>query len=330
MRRGFLYSSLRRTGPVLLLLGSVFLLACTGAAERDSAAFRKNQTAVAQLSRIKAVIDATNTIPPNDFAVVKELLGQYPSAPEVRSVYRDALVVRKDWDVLEAFLRQTPADKLPDEERRALGSVLVRNGKYSDAAAVLAPLAEKNPGDLESQSQLAMAEYYLGRLDDASKRLDSFRDRAVAEKRAGDLTLRGIIHLSKNELERAEEVLKAALAIAPESAAVTNALSQVYARSGNQAEAENYRRKTVAINDKLADDEYQARRRVEQLYELENAWKAKNYRDVIRLASAMIPNADRNRKVVLLQYLAESHKATGNAAEAQKAAAEIQALQRQQ
>jgi tetratricopeptide (TPR) repeat protein len=330
MRRSFLYTGLRKTGQAFLLLGTVFLFACTDAADRDSAALRKDQESIAQLSRIKTVLDSTKTVQPQDFATVKRILEKYPAAREARSVYRDALVVRKDWEVLEEFLRQTPLEKLSDEDRRTLGSVHIRNGKYEDAVAVLGPLAGKNAADIESQTQLALAEYHLGLLDEAAARLDSVRDRLISEKRAGDLALRGIIHLAKNELPAAETVLKTALEQAPDNSTVTNALSQVYARSGNAAEAERFRQKTLEINDKYAADQYRAYRSVEQVYDLENAWKSKNYGEVIRLANAMLATADRNRKAVLLQYIAESNKALGNAAEAQKALAELQNLQKQQ
>ena len=231
---------------------------------------------------------------------------------------------------MENFLNEKPLAELSAEDRQTLGKVYVKSGKYENAVETLKALAEANPNDVETRSLLGLSYFYLDKNEEAGAQLDSVWDKIFAEKRVDEITTRGIIYSRQNNFPKAIETLKKAIEINPSSAAANNALSQVYARSGDAEQAEIYRAKTVEINDQAAAETFEASRRVQQIYALETAWKAKNYTEVINLAKQILPTVvEKNQKIVLYQYLFESYKASGNEQEANNALTEAQKLQQQ-
>jgi Flp pilus assembly protein TadD len=326
----FLYRFFTKAGLCISLLCLAFLCACQSEAEKQSAALKQDAPVLSQLAQINNAINTTRSISPESFAVLKTIREKYTTAPEVRQTYKNALVVREDWAALETFFGETPLAELSAEDRQTLGKVYVKSGKYEQAIEALKPLADGNPNDVETRSLLGLSYFYLDKPDEAGAQFDSVWDKIIAEKRIDEITTRGIIYSRQNNFPKAVETLKKAIEFNPSSAAANNALSQVYARQGDAEQAEIYRAKTVEINDKIAAETFEASRRVQRIYSLENAWKAKNYKEVINLANQILPTtADKNQKIVLCQYLFESYKALGNQAEANNALAEAQKLQQQ-
>ncbi len=330
MPERFLYKFFTKAGHCTLLFCLAFLFSCQSAAEKESAALKQDAPVLSQLSQITNSINQTRSISPENFAVLKTIREKYPNAPEVRQTYKNVLIVREDWQALEKFLNEKPLADLSAEDRQTLGKVYVKSGKYEQAVETLKPLAEANPNDVETRSLLGLSYFYLDKPEEAGAQFDSVWDKIIAEKRVDEITTRGIIYSRQNNFPKAIETLKKAIEINPSSATANNALSQAYARSGDAEQAEIYRKKTVEINDKNTAQTFEASRRVQKIYELETAWKAKNYREVINAAKQILPIAeDKNQKIVLYQYLFESHKALGNEREANNALTEAQKLQQQ-
>lgn len=330
MSESFLYRSIVKAGHCILLLCLAFLFACQSVEEKESAALKQDAPVLSQLAQINNLISRTRSISPEDFAALKAIREKYPNVPEVRQSYKGALVIREDWAALEDFFSEIPLENLNTADRQTLGKVYVKRGKYEKAVETLKALAEANPNDVETRSLLGLSYFYLDKPEEAGAQLDSVWDQIVAERRAEEIATRGIVYLSQNNFPKAIETLKKAVEINPSSAAANNALSQAYARSGDAEQAEIYRQKTVEINDKNTAQTFEASRHVQKIYELETAWKVKNYEEVINLASQILPSTeDKNQKMILYQYLFESYKALGNQAEANNALTEAQKLQQQ-
>ena len=265
----FLDRFFTKAGHCILLLCLAFLFACQSEVEKESAALKQDAPVLSRLAQINNSINATRSISPENFAALKTIREKYPNAPGVRQTYKNALVIREDWTELENFLTEKPLADLNAEDRRTLGKVYVKSGKYEQAIETLKALAEANPNDVETRSLLGISYFYLDKPDEAGAQLDSVWDKIIAEKRVDEMTTRGIIYSRQNNFPKAIETLKKAIEINPSSAAANNALSQVYARSGDAEQAEIYRAKTVEINDKVAAETFEASRRVQQIYGIE-------------------------------------------------------------
>jgi tetratricopeptide (TPR) repeat protein len=315
----------------LLCLQLALAFASGGCGDRsaaDSAAFKKDQAAVAAVSQIAATINSSKTVTPESFDALKKIREKYPYSPEVANAFKGALIARGDWDALEAFLRERPAGELPPEDKVILGRVLLKTGKYDEAVRHLSALIADSPADIDVRGLLAEAMNYRGEYDAAEKQIAAVWNEIVVAKRADLMILRGTILSNQDQFAKAEEFFLAALAADPDSLGAASGLSRTYQRLGNGPKAEEFRLKAVEIGKRLTDREVAARRRVEKIYALETAWNSKRFQDVIALCNELVQaSADVNEKLVLYRYLFESHSALGNRAEAENARSEALRLQ---
>jgi tetratricopeptide (TPR) repeat protein len=245
----------------------------------------------------------------------------------VVQAYKSALILRGDWGELADFIEQTPPNQWTDDDRMLLARSLVKSGRAEAALRILEPvIAERSSVDAVS---IASEAYFdLGRTREAGQLLDSVWDKVRYRKLVDDITRRGISYFRENDLDNAETTLTLAVSIEPGNIGANNALSLLFAKKGDQAAAEKYRATTRELQEKSTVNLTEASRRVQRLYELEDAWNAKQYRSVITIALQLIEiEEDKGIKLGIYQYLFESYRALGRQAEADAVLAQIRLLQ---
>ncbi len=320
-----------RSGAHLLLVLLCFgvFIACTNDGGSDSARLRADPGAFEKLRQIKGSMDAAGTLPNEDFETLRAINSRYPNAIETKQTYRQALMLRGNWTEIERELSATPPDQLTVEEKVLLAQSFAKLGKYREMVALLEPLTTTEPGSVGKHGMLAFAYFHLDQPEKAAEHLDGVWERIVSEKKVDEITLRGLIYLRQNNIPRAIEVLKQAVELNSKSSAAHNALSRAYAQAGNDELSKIHLTKAREQYDISTASTFAASRRVAQIYQLETAWKSKNYPEVVALASEMLPDADPAQKSVLYQYIFESQKALGNQTEANKALDAARNLQQQ-
>lgn len=326
MNRTIFASFYRRAFKTAVIFCLLFTVACQTEAERDAKLLAEDPAAVAQLRQINAAINTTRYVSPDQFEALKNLRDKYPHSADVRQTYKNALVIREDFAVLEKFLSELPAAELTRDDKITLAKVYVKRAKYQQVIDLLKPVAEEYPNSIEVRSLLGLANFNLGQMDEAAVQYDSVWDSIIRERKAEEIAQRGMIYFQQNNLSKAVETLEKALEINPEHIPSNNTLSKVYARQGDAEKAEFYRRKTVNAHDTGTANQLQASRTVQKIYMLEEAWKEKRYEEVINLSREMLPKSEGGQKMVLYQYLFESYKALGRQTEAENALAEIRKL----
>lgn len=306
-----------------------FLIACGGSSADQEAALRSDRPAGELITRIDQTIARGMPVRAEDVEALWSLHEKYPKAETVRRSLKNVLVAKDDLRSLERLLTERPIDELPTEERKMLGMLYVKMGNFGRALVIMEPLVAEAPSDVDINLSIGLAYFYQDMPDEAGIAFDRVWDEIRSEKKFSEMTMRGIIHLRKNELEKALEVLNESYAIAPDHVATNNALSRTYARLGNEKQAEFFRRQTVEGQDALVDSKYRASLTVKRIHDLESAWSKKEYSQVAMIARELIPGSSREQKIVLYQYLFEASKALGNEAAAEAAVAEIQKLKNQ-
>lgn len=317
----------KQFAQIALIICLVFTIACQSEAEKQAQMLAADTTANAQLRQINAAISANHTVTPEQFETLKNLREKYPQSGEVRQAYKNALVVREDWAALEKLLNETPTEELSRDDKIMLAKVYLKLGRYQSVIETLLPLYEETPGSVEISSYLAGAYFYLGRYDEAEKPLERVWQQILNQKMTDDVILRGMIYLHRGEYEKAVEYLEKALEFNPESIPANNALSRVYAARGDIEKAEQYNAKVQQAFDKITAEEQKRTRAVSKVYQLQEAFQAKRYEEVITIARNLLPESDAGSKVTLYQYIANSYEALGKKQEAQNALAEAQKLQ---
>lgn len=281
-----------------------------------------------ELSRINRLLTTSQPLQPNDFDSLKKIYEKYPKDAQVRNLYKSALIVRKDWTSLENFIKEIPENERSREDRINLARVYLRLGRHQDLIDFAKPLAEKDKTDVEFNSLLGFGYFYLGQTDEAAKYLDTVWGKILSEKRADEITTRGLIYFRQNNFPKAIEILEKSLEINPQNATATNALSRIYAAQNNPEKAEEFRKKTTELHEKTEESESMAMRRVNVYYDLQTAWNEKKYAEVIELAQKILPEADEKNKPALYQFIAESYKALGKPEEARSALLELEKLKK--
>lgn len=313
---------------VFVLSLIVFAAACQQkAAENSDELLKKDGQALLKLNEIAVSLKA-NRLTSEDFEDLKKIREKHPDSAQVRQIYFNALVLRNDWLSVIELLTADNSKELSPEEKAVLARAHYNLGEYQKAIDILESLPQPT---IETKSFLGQAYFQAGQTDKAAGLLEEIKPQIIEQKRAADLAVLGLVYLRQNDLEKAAEVLHKATEIAPDDIASNNALSLVYARRGDRQNAEKYRRKTVELQDKATAETFRKSQKVQKFYEIEKAWTAKNYDQVIKLAEeALTLTAEKNEKLTIYQYLFESHKALGNQKEAENWLAEAKTLGQQQ
>jgi tetratricopeptide (TPR) repeat protein len=117
-----------------------------------------------------------------------------------------------------------------------------------DAAVRLESILAESPDNMEASDTLALAEWRLGRVDDANRRLMEALQRFPASLRSS-IEL-ATMKLKQNDLKGAEEVLKKAVSIAPQSSDAAGALAEFYLMSNQPGQAELEFRRALTLDGK--------------------------------------------------------------------------------
>jgi HemY protein len=119
----------------------------------------------------------------------------------------------------------------------ALGLALAESGKHEEAVKTWQAALAKNPGDVNTNYNLAKSYLALRRLDDALEALD--RSLTLQPSYLPTLLLRGEIELAAGHLDLAQKYLQSAFESHPENDEARRLLVGWHLRSGNTAESKN-------------------------------------------------------------------------------------------
>lgn len=323
---GFLYGSNLAVRLCLVALCLAVLAACQGGAERDKDLLTKDKTAMADLQAINRDLQTQKLITPENFAKLKDLRIKYPDSEDVEKTFVAALADREDWEVLEELLASKTVTARSRDDNVLLAKVLVKRAKYAEGLDQLRQLGIADSKDVELRSISALANFNLGKLNEAAADLDAVWDAVMAQKRVADINLKGMIQFRNGQYDQAVATLEKSLAFSPNDPATNNMMSRTYAAMGKAELADKYRMLGETSRNKNTLDETNKLRFVSLGKKLQAAWTDKRYSEVVELAEQILPLADVANKIPVLQYLAESHKALGNQAAANAAMLEIEKL----
>ena len=118
------------------------------------------------------------------------------------------------------------------------------------AAGTLQSLLAASPDNPEAMDTLAVAEFQLGKTDDATKRLEEALKKFPAHLQSSVALAR--LKLTQKDLNGAEAVLKQAVASAPQSSAAALALAQLYLVARQPDKAEPQVRRALQLEPKNA------------------------------------------------------------------------------
>ncbi len=314
---------------VTFILGSLFALtSCQAVGENDAERLSKDTKATAELNRINTLLASQLPVTKLDVDSLLNLRKEHPNSTVVRQLLQGALIKREDWAAAEELLSHVPVAELSTADKLNLARIYIKQGRFVEATEFLTALGAEGAERIEVAALLGQAQFYTGRIDEAAQSFELVQNDLLAQRRGDDLALLGTIYLRRGEHLKAIDTLQKTVELVPESIAANNVLSQAYAAAGNDEKSELYRTKLGAINQRKATVEKTKSRLVPLLYQLETAYEAKQYDQVIALVERIQPDSDASTKPVLYQYLVAAYTAKGDDAGAKKAQAEVERLTR--
>ncbi len=295
----------------------VFLCVGLGiSCQTDEASLQNDALASQTINKSSKVLSSGQKLSQDDFQKLKAVYEKHPTSKTTRDTYRSALIKKEDWATLEKFFKQIPASELSDQDKSNLGKAYIKLGRYKDAIQSLKPLAKKD--NFEVKTLLANAYFHLGDYAESKNLLDENWEQIVKEKKVFEITLRGMIYFYQGDSEKAIEILNKSIEIQPDNISAANGLSRVYAAKGDTEKAEEYLAKVQKGFDRMTAEETRKTTLVRKLIQLQEAYKAKRFQEVINLVKEVLPEAKAGNKPALMQYLFNSYKALGKTKEAQE------------
>jgi tetratricopeptide (TPR) repeat protein len=310
----------------LVLLTCLAFASCRPASENEARRLAEDAAATAELNRINTLLASHRPVTRLDIESLNGLRKKYPGSDVVRQLLQGALIKREDWAAAEAVVAGIPETERTTGDRLNLGKIYLKQGRFADAARVLASIPADAPEGIEIAALKGQAQFYGGETDAAVATLESIREDLILRKRADELAILGTIYFRRAEHLKAIDVLQQAVAIAPDNVAANNALGRVYTASGDNEKAEIYRQRLAAISERTAAAQKRKSRLVPLFYQLEDAYAAKEFDKVIAIVRQIEPEADDATKATLYQYLAAAYQEQGKDAEAKNALAEAAKL----
>jgi len=273
----------------------------------DASSSALNEASLAELERIRAAILETGKCSDEDLLVLRDLFARYPRSADLRAVLANALVRRRDWTGLAAVY-EAWAGRTPDDDVQ-LAKAYVKVGRFDEAAAILVPLAEASPGDVDLAYNAAFALRHAGRGEDAAAILDGSWREIVAAGDPNALTLRALVHIAAGELDPALLILQELTVAQPDYFPAWNALGRARAAAGDlEGAAVAYER----LEELHAASEAETARRLRlsaRSKALKEAWAVRDLEAAESLVDAMLPEASELGDAQLARTLHEFHAA---------------------
>jgi len=311
---------------ILTAVCLVCLVACQSKSEKDAALLAADKPALAEIKRINTNLNSGQLVSQADIDALNKLREKYKDAFAVRQTLQTALFKRGDWETAEKLIGEIPEAERTNADRLNLVRIYLKLGRFQAAADTLNNLPADKTIELETKSLLGQAQFYLGQNNEAGQTIDSVWNEILAQKKTEDITLRGMIYFREGNLDKAIETLGKAVEIMPDNIPANNALSRAYAAKGDTGRAEIHLVKAQKAYEIISLAERKKIKMVSIYYQIEDAYKAQKYEEVIRLANQTLPDVEEQNKAALYQYLARAYAAQGRKAEADNALAEAAKL----
>ncbi|MEP6703209.1 MAG: hypothetical protein ABJB34_00225 [Acidobacteriota bacterium] len=320
------FSVRRSIAAFFILLVSLMLFGCEPPAKRDAARLAGDQSSMTELKRIEALLATKRPVTRLEMDSLQRLREQYPSSDLIRRLLVAAFIKREDWVAVERVISEIPEVDKTSADKLTLAKVYFKEGRFDDAAILLKAIPPGTPESTEAIALLGSAQFYSGDIDAAKATLESIQPNLISQKRGDELAILGTIYFRHGENQHAIDVLQKAAEISPDNISANSVLSRVYAATGDEPKAAAFRARLDAINEKVASEEKRRSRTAGLFYQLEDAYAAHDYDNVIGLVERIQPDADVNTKATLYQYLAAVYKAQGKEREATQALADAARL----
>ncbi len=262
-------------------------------------------------------------------ASLDALAQRYAGAPEVNAAQRAYYATCGEWQALADLLDAIPAALRSEADTVALARIQIRYlQQFAAGEALIRPLVDAQPDNLDYASLLAASLYYQQRFGEAVAMVDRLWQPLSAARNADIMTMRAEAFMEEGKVDRAIRVLEDVLAFSPDHEFARTVLGRALAIGGDAEGSTAVQATAAALRATREADLANSTWVNDRLTELRAAFDARRYDESERLARAILPRLPENRKHEMYGTLADILVAMGRfdgAAKAQAVAAALAA-----
>lgn len=267
---------------------------------------------MAELKTLQAAF-ANATCAPTQLARLQELYRHHGPQKPVVDALKIAYTSCKAPVELAELLADAAPEGAPAVHRLELAAAWIRATRYTDAIAVLEPLAKTQGPRSQATWLLGMSLFYAGESNRALPLLTEAREHA---SNSDAYTMIGLAKLHAGDAEGAVTELEQGLARTPKDPSILQGLARAYYIVGRSEDAQRLSQQTQTQQDKLAKDLAVSVRLGTMSTSYRSARASGRLDDALAVVDDMLKIAPEPAKLKILQAKISTLQALGRTAEA--------------
>ena len=275
-----------------------------------------------ELRRIHGEILSSVTVSDGNMVALREIHEIWPDQSDVIQELVLALTRRRDWEGLAALYEER--DSWTTSEQMALGATYIKLGRIDEALAILIPLTEVDPVNIDYAYHTALALYRSGDSEAAGALIDRLWNAFIHARRVDALALRGKVFIDAGQLKRARSAFEQALEIDDSltSREAYDGLGRTLVALGEREAAQEVFDRLEAMNAGVSQLETHNLQQYTKIRAMIDAWETGDIERAEALIEEILPVIDDRFKSLVYEYALELYNSTGRPDKAREAAAE--------
>lgn len=194
------------------------------------------QQDAASRARVQAVLalDAQTRCEPGPIAELQSVQQAYPQELEPYAALREVLEACQRWEPLADLIGAKPADQRTLDETVDLARLdIIYLQRFAEGEALIKPLVEANPRDVDYVSLLTAALFYQHRAGEAARYVDPLWEDIIAARNVDVMVMRAMAYHEAGQSTRALRILEQAKGYRPDDLLLLTSIGQVSAGLGD-------------------------------------------------------------------------------------------------
>ena len=261
----------------------------TSTDSRSPSSLFQDRAAFLFVNEFQSEIQVKGRVKSEDFQRLFQIAQQYPDDQDLQSVLVKAIIIRQDWDGLVDYYLNRPVEKRAHDE---LLSAMMKAHRYEEVWNYLNDeLANDKSSDFR-QIQLSLAAFHTGRFEESEQIVEQLLATANVNAEMELIFLRGRLALRQERWEEAENYLRRANEMSPDTPNIMINFSRALRQLNRASAANELETRAKEIQQEIDRLDAIQRRMAALANNLEKFWGEKNLEKCLEIIEEMEPHVD--------------------------------------
>ncbi len=265
----------------------------------------QDQDAFLFVNNFQAELKNKGRVKSKDFQRLSKIAQDFPDDQDLQSLLVKAIIVRQDWNGLVDHYLSLPDEKLEYDE---LIDACMKAHRYEQAWIHLQNvISHEGTSDIR-QIQSALAAFHTGRFEESEQIVEKLLAADTVNAILELTYLRGRLALRQERWEEAEQHLRRALELSPDTPNIMINYSRALRQLDRSAEAAELESRARQIQLEIDRRDATQRRMAALANNLEKFWAEKNLEKCLEIIEEMEPHVDESIRRGLEGYRLEINR----------------------